>query len=91
MYQLMCALRYYATGSQQLAIVDFCGFSCSSANRVVHRVSKAIASLSQKYIKLPQTRAEMQQVQMGFYNIAKFPSVLGALDCTHIKIISPGK
>lgn len=27
---------------------------------------------------------------MDFYNIAKFPRVIGALDCTHIKISSPG-
>lgn len=27
---------------------------------------------------------------MEFYNIARFPKVLGAVDCTHVKIISPG-
>lgn len=27
---------------------------------------------------------------MAFYRFAKFPSVIGAIDCTHIKIQSPG-
>lgn len=40
---------------------------------------------------MPQSRAEIQEVQAGFYKIAKFPKVIGAIDCTHIKIQSPGK
>lgn len=29
-------------------------------------------------------------MKQGFYNIAKFPRCIGALDCTHVKILSPG-
>ncbi|KAJ3663949.1 hypothetical protein Zmor_008162 [Zophobas morio] len=32
----------------------------------------------------------MTTVQQGFYQLARFPQVVGALDCTHIKIKSPG-
>lgn len=69
---------------------DFSGVSRSTANRVIHRVSAALASLGHTYIKFPVTSAEIRDTQLGFYNIAKFPKVIGALDCTHIKIISPG-
>lgn len=69
---------------------DFAGVSRPTANRVIHRVTAAIASLSKHFIRFPETPEEIRKTQMEFYNIAKFPKVVGALDCTHIKIISPG-
>lgn len=90
MNQLLGTLRFYATGCSQLETGDYGGFSKSAANRIVHRVSNAIASLAPLYIKFPQTQQEIKQTQMRFYEIAKFPRTVGALDCTHIKISSPG-
>ncbi|CAH0731046.1 unnamed protein product, partial [Brenthis ino] len=43
--QLLCALRLYTTGCYQMTAADLCGFSTSTAHRIVHRVSAAIASL----------------------------------------------
>ncbi|RVE41446.1 hypothetical protein evm_013903 [Chilo suppressalis] len=88
--QLLLTLRFYATGCHQLTIGDFCGVSRTTANRVIHRVTAAIATLGHNYIKFPQTEADIRKTQIDFYNIAKFPKVMGALDCTHTKIISPG-
>ncbi|RVE39824.1 hypothetical protein evm_015526 [Chilo suppressalis] len=88
--QLLLTLRFYATGCHQLTIGDFCGVSRTTANRVIHRVTAAIATLGHNNIKFPQTEADIRKTQIDFYNIAKFPKVMGALDCTHIKIISPG-
>lgn len=39
---------------------------------------------------MPTTANEMREASMAFYRFAKFPSVIGAIDCTHIKIQSPG-
>jgi len=36
------------------------------------------------------TAEDSALVMRGFYNIAKFPGVLGAIDCTHVSIQSPG-
>ncbi|XP_045446885.1 putative nuclease HARBI1 [Melitaea cinxia] len=88
--QLLLTLRYYATGCHQLTMGDFSGVSRPTANRVIHRVTAAIASLSRDYIKFPHTDTDIRKTQLEFYNIARFPKVVGALDCTHIKIISPG-
>lgn len=44
-----------------------------------------------QYIKFPTTQSEKSVIQREFYDIAKFPDVVGALDCTHVKIRSPGK
>lgn len=88
--QLLCTLRYYATGSTQLSAADFSGFSVSTANRIVHRVTSAIANLRPLYVKFPSTEEELVQTQREFYKIAAFPRTIGAIDCTHIKICSPG-
>ncbi|XP_023941469.2 putative nuclease HARBI1 [Bicyclus anynana] len=90
MSQFLQALRFYATGCHQLTMGDFCGVSRSTANRVIHKVTAAIACLSKDFIKFPQDAEEIRTTQLDFHRIARFPKVIGALDCTHIKIISPG-
>ncbi|CAH1381977.1 unnamed protein product, partial [Tenebrio molitor] len=37
----------------------------------------------------PNNQAEINEIKRGFYNIARFPGCIGALDCTHVKIQSP--
>lgn len=88
--QLLLALRYYATGATQIAAADFSGVSEPTANRIIHRVSIAIALLYDQHIFFPRNNHEREKTMLGFYNIARFPRVLGAIDCTHIKICSPG-
>lgn len=33
---------------------------------------------------------KLKQNADDFFKIAKFPKVLGAIDCTHVRIVSPG-
>ncbi|KAL0809125.1 hypothetical protein ABMA28_012749 [Loxostege sticticalis] len=77
-YQLFLTLRFYAPGCHQLTVGDFCGVSRPTANRVIHRVTAAIASLGHNYIKFPESAADIRKTQ-----------VIAALDCTHIKNIFP--
>ncbi|CAK1587254.1 unnamed protein product [Parnassius mnemosyne] len=88
--QLLATLRFYATNNSQLTIGDFSGLSTPTAHRIIHRVSAAIASLNHEYIKFPNTQQEIRQNQREFYGIARFPRVIGAMDCTHVRISSPG-
>lgn len=89
--QLLCALRFYATGCYQTTAADLSGFSTSTAHRIVHRVSCAIALLRPLYVFFPETPSQIRKTQMEFYNKARFPKVIGAIDCTHVKFItSPG-
>lgn len=90
MHQLLLTLRFYALGDMQIAVADFIGISKTSACRIISKVSRAIASLNNQYIKMPITREEMEINAEEFYNIASFPRVIGAIDCTLIKIDSPG-
>lgn len=39
---------------------------------------------------MPQTDEEIMQSKQKIFNIARFPRVIGAIDCSHIRIQSPG-
>jgi len=42
-------------------------------------------------INMPQSNEEIRTTQQAFYEICKFPRVIGCIDGTLIKIRSPGK
>lgn len=88
---LLITLRLYATGGMLMTIGDLNGVSKSTISKVVTRVSHYIALLRDHFIKFPKSQQEIYQSKQEFYNIAKFPKVIAAIDCTHVKIISPGK
>jgi len=89
MIQLLVALRFYATSSFLLVDGDIFGLHKSSVSRIVARVSRAIASLRPLFIQFPAGR-KANTVQREFFEIAGIPGVVGAIDCTHIPIRSPG-
>lgn len=80
-------LRFYATGAVQIAVADFAGIHTSTACRIIKKVTMALASECHHYICFPKNTIDTRQ---KFYKIAKFPRVIGAIDCTHVKIQSPG-
>lgn len=88
--QLLITLRFYATGSHLLAVGDMHGVHVSTVSRIIKRVSTALIRLRNRYINMPSTDAEIQTSQGEFYSLANFPNVIGTLDCTHVKIQSPG-
>ncbi|XP_047988510.1 putative nuclease HARBI1 [Leguminivora glycinivorella] len=90
MNQLLCTLRYFATGSQLVTCGDFIGVHESTACRTIHKVTDAIARLYPEFIVMPRTEEELRQAAMKFYQIARFPRAIGAVDCTHVRTKSPG-
>ena len=90
MNQLLLTLRFYATATFQLVVGDTFGLHKSTVCRVVHRVTAAVAALRPKYVRLPATRHERCSVMSGMYAVSGVPGVIGAIDCTHVPIQSPG-
>lgn len=88
--QLLACLRFFATGNHQSGIADVSGTHVSTICRIVKRVSSAIVTIIPQFIKMP-TAQEIIHTQLNFYNIARFPKVIGIVDGTHIRIQSPGK
>lgn len=88
--QLLVALRFYATGSFQLVVGDTFDIDNATVCRTLHRVTKVIAGLRNKYVAFPETDQLKRDTMQQFHNTSKLPGVLGAIDCTHVPIQSPG-
>lgn len=85
--QLLVALHFFGTGSQYHAVSDMHGVHKSTVCRAVNSVSKAIIhELFQTYVRWPSNR---NYIQAGFFSVAGFPRVAGAVDGTLIPIQSP--
>jgi len=84
--KLIITLRYYATGSFLAVCGDFVGVHKSTASQIIRLVLHELALLRPQFINSPSTSAETAQSAQKFL----FPKCIGAIDCTHVKIISPG-
>ncbi|ERL95949.1 hypothetical protein D910_00663 [Dendroctonus ponderosae] len=88
--KLLLILRFYATGNMFISVGDFEGVSKTSACSIVRQVSEAIARLRPRNRRFPENIATRQKAKEIFYRVARFSLVIGAIDCTHVKIQSPG-
>nr|XP_022331898.1 putative nuclease HARBI1 [Crassostrea virginica] len=88
--QVEMALRYYVTGDNMKTIGDTLGFHKSSVSRSIRDVSQALVDISPNFIKWP-SRDQKVDIKRGFYTIEGFPAVIGAVDCTHVRIIAPSE
>ena len=88
MQQVLIALRFYATGTFQRVIGDLFGVSVFAACRVIHKVSRAIAKQKRQFLSIPGNLAD---VKRKFYDVGHFPGVIGAIVCTHVRVICPNK
>ncbi|XP_035705571.1 putative nuclease HARBI1 [Folsomia candida] len=89
LHQVLIALNFYATGSFQIPVGDNLTVCQATVSNVIRRVSRAIAKMSRRFIRFP-THAEAPLVREQFFQTGGFPGVVGAIDCTLIKINSPG-
>lgn len=90
MDKLLVSLRFYATGSFQVVIGDVIHVHKSTVCRIIRLVSFWLASQRKHFINMPETNAETIETKNDFYEILNFPNVIGCIDCTHIRIQSPG-
>uniref|UniRef100_A0A8W8J8F9 Putative nuclease HARBI1 n=1 Tax=Magallana gigas TaxID=29159 RepID=A0A8W8J8F9_MAGGI len=88
--QLLIALRFYGTGCFIRVCGDLFGVhEESSVSRIVKRVSSALTSRYKNYVVFPSGN-RVTEIQRGFMNHSGIPGIVGAIDCTHIPIQSPG-
>uniref|UniRef100_A0A914W3M1 DDE Tnp4 domain-containing protein n=1 Tax=Plectus sambesii TaxID=2011161 RepID=A0A914W3M1_9BILA len=84
--QVVAALRFYATGTFQLMVGDYMHLSKASICRIVRDVSYALARMMNQFIHFP---ANTQTTKERFFDIAHIPNVVGAIDCTHVRVTVP--
>ncbi|XP_071505135.1 putative nuclease HARBI1 [Diadema antillarum] len=85
--QVCIALMYFAGGSLLSQVARAHRVSIATVSRCIRRVTLALVRRRSQFIKFP-TGADADRVKNEFFAIAGFPSVLGAVDCTHVGLNS---
>ncbi|CAC5394738.1 HARBI1 [Mytilus coruscus] len=67
-------------------IGDTLGYDKSTVSRAVDNVTNAILARKKDFISFPSSKADIDEVKLGFYEQADFPHVVGCIDCTHVRI-----
>lgn len=93
--QVLCALRFYATGSFQGSVGSDRAIDRhqSTVSRCVRNVSEAIVetAVRLRWVAFPATPAEREVVKLGFLRCGNLPGVVGCVDGTYIGIRAPSK
>ncbi|GBP44718.1 Putative nuclease HARBI1 [Eumeta japonica] len=88
--QVCTALRTWARQKVQDDAADIHGMSQQSLTNICRRVAIALASRASQFIYMPRSLEEEEEIIAGFRGICSFRNVVGAIDCTHIKIKKVG-
>ena len=87
--QVLIALRFLSTGTFQRVMGDLVGVERTTAGKKIRKVILALVKLRSRFVKLPCNEADIETTKRQFYEIAGFPGVIGAIDCTHVPIHCP--
>ncbi|KAG0726515.1 putative nuclease HARBI1 [Chionoecetes opilio] len=91
--KVVVTLRYLATGRMQLCGGDDLGMSQSTVSRVITQTIEALATpdIVRQFIDFPTTREAVDRNMQEFQRMHGFPTVVGAIDGTHVRIIAPAQ
>ncbi|KAJ1193453.1 hypothetical protein NDU88_002751 [Pleurodeles waltl] len=87
--KLLAVLHMLVSGSFQTTGALVGGISQPSFSAFLPKVLDAIIGLTPRHICFPNTLQKQQETKQGFYLISGFPHVLGAIDCTHVRLVPP--
>lgn len=90
--RILVALRFYAIGNYQRGIGQeyLLGVSQPVVSRTLSEVSRVIVQhFANNWIRFPMGNDRLVN-KRKFFEISGMPGVIGSIDCTHIKILSPG-
>ncbi|KAL2099484.1 hypothetical protein ACEWY4_003878 [Coilia grayii] len=87
--KVCAALSVLASGLFQRVAGDSIHISQASVSRCLTQFIDAMLHHIGHFIKFPETVGEERAIKAGFYRVAGFPNVLGAIDCTHVSIRAP--
>lgn len=89
---ILCALHFYGQGSYQKSLGQDMNMpmSQSSVSKCIDAVTNVLNDHFGYLIKFPTTEAEKNIQKRSFMEMPNgFPGIIGAIDCTHIKIHPP--
>lgn len=85
----MIALRYLASNSHQQTIADSFDVSQKAVSTSVNEVIDLLSEKVPSFVSFPTDVNVTRAMQAEFYELGHFPRVIGAIDCTHIRIRDP--
>ncbi|XP_048255266.1 putative nuclease HARBI1 [Haliotis rufescens] len=85
---VLIALRYFSKGGFYSEIADIHGVSKSSVCRAIHATTDALCATMGDFV-FPTMPSTQKSTKESFFDIAGFPKVLGAIDCTLVPIMAP--
>lgn len=83
------ALRYLSDPGFQRGVAEDAGCHQSTVSRAVKSTVAQICTGAHRWIKFPMTAAEVQLQKEAWRLHRTFPSCVGAVDCTHVRIDKP--
>ena len=86
--RLALTMMYLAQGSTIDASATAMGISKSRAVVYINEMLAVLKAMAKTVIVMPSSD-EQEQVESGFYSIAGFPGVVGAVDGTLVKVMRP--
>ncbi|KAL3119832.1 hypothetical protein niasHT_005892 [Heterodera trifolii] len=88
--QVMITLQYLASNCFEIQVSDSFNISQRTVSIILHRVTKALSNKSPDFITFQKTPQNESTIKRDFMNYCDLPFVMGAIDCSHIKIEGPG-
>lgn len=82
-------LRYVADPGFQSGIAEEMGIHQTTVSKTVNSVSKKIMEKADLWIKFPSSTHDITVAKNEWLQKCKFPSAIGVIDCTHVRIPKP--
>ncbi|XP_054746614.1 putative nuclease HARBI1 [Anastrepha obliqua] len=89
--RFVSVLYFLANGSYQ-SVIGNCHFSAMSqpsVSRCIEQICKMVVEHKHFEISFPNEAEHYNSIKRGFHNKFGIKGVIGAIDCTHIAILSP--
>ncbi|KAG0430512.1 hypothetical protein HPB47_022639 [Ixodes persulcatus] len=90
MLQLRVTLRFYGAGTFQVVTGDLVNVSQPTVCHPVGVITQLIASHLFRGVVHFLSAAQFNTMMLDFFALANFPGVTRCIDCTHVRIKSPG-
>ena len=75
----------------QSGIAQGVGVHRTTVNKTISNMINRIVEQSHNWIRFPSTADEMKEANVLWQRHFRLPTVIGAVDCTHIEILKPGQ
>ena len=87
--KVLVCLKTLGSGSFQNCSKDFVEISQPCVSKLLTAFTTSMTGKASRFINMPPNVDGLESLKTGFYQVAKFPGILGCIDGTHIPIIAP--